>query len=475
MWSAGRPDPHLIGPRGSAAGTDHIETMSATLTTSGLTAPNADQTAELQAWRALAIEKMPYMAAMLFSLRPLNAPGLGTFAVDAAHRLYIDFEAVSEKGPRWCAEALLHECCHLFGRHAERAEMASVTRDEQMMSNVAADAEINDDLRDGGCDMSDAVLPATIGADDYQTYEHYLDVMRSRPQPPSPSQSGSGGGEGDGQGDGDGEGRGDGSDGSGAGKGEPHSGCGSGSGGAPAPCELDPSDDAGGHAAPATDAERDRIEIATAAAIRDEASKGRGTVPAGLTSRAEQLLAPPKVPWRKVLAGAVRRSVASRLGDFDTTYSRRHRRRHGGPIVWPGNYQPVPTIAVVRDTSGSMGADELNRVTSEVEGIARQVGIRGRELRVLDVDAAVHEVRDYRGATSIAEITGRGGTDMCIGIDAALELRPRPSAVVVISDGYTPWPATKTAVPLVICIVGQGGEAPAKNTPPWAATVVVED
>ncbi len=65
---------------------------------------------ELVVWRLLSLENMPYFASTLLALRPLNACGLGTFAVDATLRLYIDFEAVTPKGPVWRADALLHEC-----------------------------------------------------------------------------------------------------------------------------------------------------------------------------------------------------------------------------------------------------------------------------------------------------------------------------------------------------------------------------
>jgi len=40
--------------------------------------------------------------------------------------------------------------------------------------------------------------------------------------------------------------------------------------------------------------------------------------------------------------------------------------------------------------------------------------------------------RDYSGANSIAEVTGRGGTDMVTGIEAALELKPRPDLVICL-------------------------------------------
>ena len=110
------------------------------------TAPSPSQMDDIVVWRSVGLEKMPYLASTLLALRPLDAPGLGTFAVDASLRLYIDFEAVAPKDPVWCAEALLHECCHVFGDHAARSDDAAVTDAEQRVWNLSGDAEINDDL-----------------------------------------------------------------------------------------------------------------------------------------------------------------------------------------------------------------------------------------------------------------------------------------------------------------------------------------
>jgi hypothetical protein len=99
--------------------------------------PTGENLDNLMAWRALALQQLPYQASMLLSLRVLDAPGLGTFAVDPFHRLYIDLEAVTPKGPRWCAEALLHECGHLFGDHAGRAADLGVQSEPRFDWNIA--------------------------------------------------------------------------------------------------------------------------------------------------------------------------------------------------------------------------------------------------------------------------------------------------------------------------------------------------
>ena len=193
------------------------------------------------------------------------------------------------------------------------------------------------------------------------------------------------------------------------------------------------------------------------------------------------MLAPSKLPWRQVLSSAIRRAVAIRQGDFDATWSRCNRRRPsvelapGRNVVVPGTFSPTPTLAVVRDTSASMSESELAEVAIEVEGIAKQIGVRGRDLRVLDTDTEVAATRDYRGAASIQEVAGRGGTDMAAGIGAAVRPRPAPNAIVVITDGMTPYPEVRTRMPLVVCLVGPAADVMKAKVPEWATCLVVKD
>lgn len=462
--------------------------------------PTEPQMANLMAWRAVALDRMPYFSAMLFSLRVLDGPGLQTFACDAQHRLYIDFDYIEQAGwsPTLCAEALLHECGHLFGQHAERATDSLVRDEERRDWNCAGDAEINDDLRDAGCTelTKMCVLPASLGQEDYQTAETYMEALRAkrkaqqqkRQAQGQPQQQPGGTGSGNSQGQGEqsqsqqGSGSGQGGDGDGGGD-QPFAGCGSAAGGQAAPGELGEGD-LDGAAEGASGIERERTRIATASNIREYAAKGRGNVPGGLVEIATQVLAPPKVPWRKTLAASVRRGVAKMRGNVDSTYTKRNRRRPtvafgNDRIVRPGRFAPKPSIAFVRDTSGSMSSDDIAMLTNEIEGIAKGVGIRGRELRVYDVDAAVHGSVAYKGAKSVEEVHGRGGTDMCVGIEAASQQKPLPSAIVVGTDGWTPWPTERLAVPLIICIVPQNDNADVtavvEACPEWATVVVCRD
>lgn len=462
-----------------------------------------EQTGHVQAWTAIALQQMPYMASMLFSLRFVDAPGLGTFAVDRHHRCYIDFDAVAHEGPVSGGESLLHECMHLFGAHAEFADDLGITGPLRKAWNLATDASINDDLRDAGStifvDGGQFVLPSSIGQPDYQTaqtyFEHLCQAMAKKQQggsgPGRPGQGQPGGqgqqagasqGQPAGQGQQPGQGQGAAS---GAAQPGPYKGCGSGAGGESAPCELDPDNDLGGHAPAATTTEKDRVRIATATAIRDAAAKGRGTVPGGLVEHATFILTPSKVPWQRVLGRMIRGCVRSRLGQADTSFTRRNARRHneriltphgpGNRLVIPGSVDPVPYLVVIRDTSGSMNEADENAVTNEVVAIAKKLRIRGENLVIVDVDAAVHTAKGFTSAKAMSEIAGRGGTDMVVGIEWALARKPKPTAVVVMTDGETPWPAAQTTrIPVIAVIVHKHAEQVAARAPSWIRTVCVE-
>ena len=86
------------------------------------------------------------------------------------------------------------------------------------------------------------------------------------------------------------------------------------------------------------------------------------------------------------------------------------------------------------------------------------------------------------GQPSVADRAARGGgTDMGEGITQALALRPRPSIVVVLTDGFTPWPAEapRGAKVIVGLIEGRRGIGPWMHgvpaPPSWAKVVRISE
>jgi len=419
---------------------------------------------EFQGARSYLLAGRPYLAQVLFAMTVRAVPGLGTLAVDARWRLYYDPEAVADCSARELATLLLHETWHCLRDHHARAKALSV---QGLKANIAQDAAINcaDDF---GTEkypwpkkfQGKVVLPKNFKLPDHLTWEEYYAQMPDFPCPAC------GGGNGEGHK---------------SGKSHaptcPSSGkpsVGQGNCGSCAAPERQPWEEQIG----GTDGrerqedgvpqfEQDLIRRDVARQVQ-EAAKNRGTVPAGLLRWAEELLSP-QVDWRRELRACVRHGIGEIAGLADYTYRRPARRQSACPrVILPSLRQPIPRIAVVVDTSGSMGSAELGHALAEVRGVLRASGVA--EVRVLSCDAAVHQVQRVWGRREI-ELLGGGGTDMVVGIEAAARLKPPPGLVICISDGYTPWPAASPDVPVVIGLVGESDHNAHKEVPPWARVV----
>jgi hypothetical protein len=58
--------------------------------------------------------------------------------------------------------------------------------------------------------------------------------------------------------------------------------------------------------------------------------------------------------------------------------------------------------------------------------------------------------------TSAQQVTlaGGGGTDMRVGIRAAQALPERPGVVIMLTDGFTPWPEAPSSSRLIAALIG---------------------
>ena len=415
--------------------------------------------AHLKAWRATALEIMPYMAPILFSFRPVNALTVDTFACDAQYRLYINFERVIGLGPRFNAEALLHEAFHVAAQHELLATGMGVKPHQREAWNTAADAAINDDLRDAGCsDVADwGILPKHLGMEDYKSATEYFSTLRDL-LPPG---------------------------GSGPGDDGLYKGCGSVSGGLAAPCELG-GKDLNGAAEPVSGTRHEVILMTVAERIRKhQAAYGADSVPADLQVQLEEALAPEKPRWERVLRGFVRRCASKAAGNDEPTYSRPNRRRinevmydengkAAGTLVAPGRFSPVPTVHYFRDVSASVGSKELQLANTEVVAIARALGLRGDDLLISDIDTKVHSRIRYNKPEDLEKVHARGGTDMAEAIRYANAQRRRASCIIIATDGETGWPSEPSRIPVIVLLIN-AGERWKRNVPEWMTVVEVEE
>ena len=380
----------------------------------------------LSAARLWAANEAPYLATAIFAMSPTAVPGLGTMATDRHWHLYVDPEVFNRWSIEEAGSVLIHEAHHLLRAHGDRATELGVGPEDQGRFNVAADFEINDDLRDlplpaGGLD------PQDYGFESGELAETYYELLKPRRKLRSVD-------------------------------------CGSGAHGVRAEWELDRVDDMS-----VGDMEGDLIRQHVAQDVR-AAARSAGNVPSGLERWAKAFLEP-KVDWRRQFASHVRSGIDTVSGAVDYSY-RRPSRRLGSPIgravVFPALVQPIPRVAVVVDTSGSMGQELLTQALAEISGLLRSSGVGTGRLTVLSCDAAVHSTQQIFSAEQV-RLLGGGGTDMGVGISHALQLRPKPEVIVVLTDGYTPWPSERPPAQVIVALLEDG-----PDPPDWARVVRVD-
>lgn len=382
---------------------------------------------KIAAARLWAATKLPYLASALFASRVIANPDCRTIAVDRSWHIHADPSAVESLGVEELGKLFIHLAGHLLRDHAERALRSDADSDASTW-NRAADAEINDDLaRDGFVPKVAPDLPADLGSNDGQLVETYFRTAAPGPR---------------------------------------HWDCGSGCDG----CDRSWDQPNGIGAQQAQ-----LLCLGVASEIQRHHGQYPGTVPGGWLRWAESIR-PSRIDWRRVLAAEIRRGVASVAGNVDYTYRRPSRRAGSVPkVILPAMHRPVPNVAVVCDTSGSMHEELLARALAEVEGLLARGGLRQAQVRVLAVDTNVHAVRRVSRASQV-ELAGGGGTDMGVGIAAAAALRPRPSVIIVLTDGFTPWPAAPPkAVRVVVGLLTQS-IVPIDHfaSPSWARIVRIE-
>jgi predicted metal-dependent peptidase len=369
----------------------------------------------------------PYLAPALHSLTMIESAKVPTMGVDSRWRCYWNPEKVRSWTVKQVGSVLIHEVWHCLRDHAGRAkDMGTLI---WLIWSIAADAEINDDMiMDAEIDLpGDPVLLKKFKLPDGQTAEWYYNKMMEN-QPKVRTTTIYGGSCSDGQ---------------------------------AREWEAAGAGDDDKYGPGLSRAEVQLIAREVANAIK---AKGAGSVPEGISRWASEILTPPKVPWQSEILTMARSACSHVSGCWDYTYRRPSRRQSVSEgVVYASMHRPIPEIAAVVDTSGSMSDEAIGLAVNELGGLLKQLGF---PIRVLSVDAAVHHVRKSFGRID-RQLFGGGGTDMTLGIAEAMKLRPKPDLIIVLTDGLTGWPDKKPGVPVLVVKIGDADTMP----PSWARCV----
>jgi predicted metal-dependent peptidase len=347
-----------------------------------------------------------------------------TMGVDSGWRCYYNEAAVRRWPNEEVSSTLVHEVWHLLRKHHQRAARLGINQETHLNWNIASDCEINDDLLAQGGTLSDCLLPSLFGWPPDQLAEIYYAKIPAREASQWLAAACGGGVEWLG---------------------------GSCADNIPRSYEL-PRDLREAPAKGETEAELIRRQVACEIA---SASKSRGTLPGGMTRWAQDVLAPPKVDWRRELLVNVRRAIAQIVGQTDYTY-RRFGRRSTDQVLRPAMITYRPNVAVVIDTSGSVSDQELNDALSETHHVIKTLNA---PVSVIACDAKAEVTKKVFDPRSV-QLTGGGGTDMRVALKAAAALKPRPDVIITITDGFTPWPDRAPAAEYITVLTNNGGQKP---------------
>ncbi|MFI6559018.1 VWA-like domain-containing protein [Streptomyces sp. NPDC050534] len=365
---------------------------------------------KLFAARLYAARARPYLATALFALHTVESRHVPTMAVDRHWRCYVSPAFVDRMPVQELAGVWVHEVAHLLRDHHGRSDRVARERGltgpgERLRMNIAADCEINDDIYgDGLARPEGAAEPMVLGLPEGELMEDYLRQFTLGTRTLSMAWLD----------------------------------CGSGADGRRRGWDLGPD---GANALSKQEQDAVRFRVA-------QGLMGRpGDAPQGWRRWAEEAFHPPQ-PWRELLGAAVRSAASAPGAGEDYSYGRPSRRAAGLPgVVLPSLRRRPPRVSVVIDTSGSVSDTELGSALLEVAAIARAVGGRRDLVTVVPCDAAARIAHPLCRAEGIP-LVGGGGTDLRTGFAKAL--RTRPDVVVVLTDGQTPWPATRPACRTVV-------------------------
>lgn len=402
-------------------------------------AVDLDRLAAAKLWLVDGCGDLPYLATALYALHAVGCPQVPRMAADPLWRLYVNPTWLALSDVPTVATELAHVTWHLLLEHAERARAVDVGTAESAAWRTATDVTVSETLQDGGLPTPGLPTAQSLRLSPRRSAEEHFARLSRLPASPSPT--------------------------IGTGGPEPPDGCGSAADGLPRGYELP----AVGDVPTVATVQADEIRRAVAIAFTEHVTSV-GTQ-AGDALRWVSTVLDPVVPWHQVLTAAVRRAAGWAHGHTDYTYSRPSRRQAASRrVILPATRRPVPCVALVVDTSASVDDGLLAQALGEVDGAIAGLGVPGAQVSVLSCDAAVHTVSSVRHAREV-RLGGGGGTDLRLGLAAATRLRPRPDVVVVLTDGYTPWPEQPPAGAAVVVAVLQRPGIPPPPTPSWSLRV----
>jgi predicted metal-dependent peptidase len=354
----------------------------------------------MQQGRQFVKAKFPYFYNTLLGLIPHHVRGIKTMFVNRAMVLGCDFEWLPTLPSEHVGGILIHEVMHIL-RDLRRIEALP----NPQVAAYAFDMPINDDLKAFGVALPAwAVYSSTHGFPPGLPGERYYELcIQKGIFPPDPQ--------------------------IGAGK------CGTCSG-----MEFEdvaPLDDVEPGRIPAEVMHFRRQGLHDIKSHIDGRGYGRGQVPGSLRELLEfKGNEEAVVPWSQVLNSIMGRTFGRIVqGHADYSLRRPAKRSYSVGLLRPGLIGYEPNVVVIEDTSGSMGPKQLKESRVEIANAMKKLGLQDVWWISADTHVRAEPKRITVAELSTLPVLGRGGTDFCEPIEAAMRLKPQPDIIIYSTDG----------------------------------------
>jgi len=376
--------------------------------------------------RSKILLKAPFFGTILMRAPLVETREVSTAATDMRRILY-NPDFFDSKTDDEVMFILCHEVLHIAFKHGLR-----VQNRDRLVWNHAADYAINWILDQLGFKFPEGGLLDRQYADmsaehiyDQLAQEQEADGGGSGDQDGQPGDDGQSGGDQPGDDDGDGDGQ--------SGGGQPMRGAETAGG---MGRDLLPTDDM-------TPAEKAEVEQSISQQVAQAANMARmaGKMP-GALDRAVTAILHPEAPIEDLL-----RQFMTACDTDDEDWSRRNRRF--ADVYLPArNSDAMGEVVVIGDTSGSVREAEINKIAGMVTRITENM--RPERVRMVWADAGIAGEQVFeRGEPLDFEPAGGGGTDMRVPLEHVEQYEP--VVVVLVTDGFTPWPQHEPPYPLITC------------------------
>jgi predicted metal-dependent peptidase len=203
------------------------------------------------------------------------------------------------------------------------------------------------------------------------------------------------------------------------------------------------------------------VDWQIAATQAAQAAKAQGKLPGSLERFIDEMNKP-QVNWRDQL----RRFVTERSKN-DYSWARPQRRFLAQGLILPGLHsESMGTMVAVSDDSGSVSSAILQALSTEIDAIAAATS--PERLIHISCDAEINHVGEFSTGEPFKMVSkGGGGTDFNPPFVYLEENNIKPAALVYLTDGYGPFPATAPEYPVLWCMTTD-------VVPPWGECIRIE-